>query len=132
MSNKNRLLESFGRWSDYDDGPLDRAQDCVETQPDRRLLKAVLESAIRDYYGQTTDIRQRHRATAKEMAESWFFSCAQDDGSPVSFRYVAETLDIDAEAFLNRLERRQIKLSRSPSQEVMQTSKVFQQRRRIR
>jgi hypothetical protein len=71
-------------------------------QPEKRLMVAILESAVSDlqHYATTSNGRGRRFFTE---AKAWFASTASD--GPGDFEYICEVLEFDPSAIRTRLRR---------------------------
>jgi hypothetical protein len=79
-----------------------RGRDGGLQQAERELLVAILEDAIRSYQKYAFSGTRRGRRLFREV-HAWFTEPACAD-VPVSYDYVCEMLDIDADAVRRRLE----------------------------
>lgn len=66
------------------------------TTPERRLLVAMLERAVFDYFGNQADDQRE--------AASWLFDPLDND-TTFSFAWVCRQLDLDQQAVLQRIRR---------------------------
>jgi len=73
------------------------------SSPERRLMSAVLEAALRDLRRSANRHSLRMRRLAADV-DAWFAS--DDEGWPYSFRRICDTLGLDAAAVRTRVARR--------------------------
>ena len=83
-------------WTDIDFEDLLQSREWMSV-PERRLLFAILERAVRDALG-------NHPAEAREAAE-WIFSPPVDQPELFSFQWICEELEVDIPRFLANVER---------------------------